>query len=342
MPLEFNERPIPQINYITNSTQFVDIPRDRNIRRIVMRFVINVTTTATPPTYTEDNILNVIKKIRILQNGNDVKMNTPSRMWFYVEQYEKGTQPRFVAPTSSASTTADAEVCLIADFAQRRQDEDDISALLPARRFASLRLEIDWGGTADLATANAPTINSASRCIIEIREVTGEEEITVGNDSKVRSIDELDFIDLREAIVTQPIDSNHSSFDNDTLKSNVIPAPAIIYQQALMVRDQTAPWGVKSNALVTDIKVQKEVGRPRNILQRTFFSLFGEIKVEYQIETSVTGFIYIDWKDKLRYGLENTGNEGDVKYRFLTAGFVSGQNIDIFTRSEATPFAKLA
>lgn len=342
MPIEFNERPIGQIDYVTNFTKFLDIPRDRAIRRMVMRFILNLTTGGVAPTYTEDDILNVIKKIRCVLNGNDNKFNTSARLWFYVEEFEKSTEVRRVAPTSSVSTTADSEVVLIADFAQQRLNEDDISALLPARRFASIRLEIDWGGTTDLATANAPTINASSRCLVEIREATGEDVILINGEEKKTKIDDMNFQDIREGMDTLPIDANYTSFDNSTLKKNVIPAPAQIRTHLLLVRDETAPSGNKSNALLTDIKIQKEVGRARNILQRTFLSLFGEQKVEYALEALPTGVIYIDWMDKLIGGLINSGNEGDVKFRFLTAGFVAGQNIDIFTRHVEIPFLKLS
>lgn len=342
MPIEFNERPIGQVDFAASSTKGLDIPRDRNLRRMVLRIILNLTTGGIAPTYTEDDILNVIKKIRLVQNGNDNKFNTNARLWFYVEQFEKGTQVTRVAPTSVVSTTADAEVVLQADFAQERINEDDISALLPARRFASLKLEIDWGAAADLATANAPTINAASRCLVEIRECTGEDEILIDGNPTVRNIDDLDFIDIREGMDTLPIDANYTSFDSSSLKKNVIPAPAQIRTHLLLIRDQTAPAGNKSNALVTDIKVQKEVGRPRNILQRTFLSLRGETKVEYQQETLAVGILYIDWLDKLTGGLINSGNEGDVKFRFLTTGFVAGQNIDIFTRHVIIPFVKLS
>lgn len=307
-----------------------------------MRFILNLTTTPSAPTYTEDDILNVIKKIRCVLNGNDNKFNTNARLWFYVEEYEKSTLCRKIAPTSSVSTTADAEVVLIADFAQERLNEDDISALLPARRFASIRLEIDWGGTTDLATANAPSINVSSRCLVEIREATGEDKVLINDKEETINIDDMNFLDIREGMDTIPIDANYNSFDSSSLKKNVIPAPAQIRTHLLMIRDETAPSGNKSNALLTDIKVQKEVGRPRNILQRTFFSLFGEQKVEYALETLPNGIIYIDWLQKLIGGLINSGNEGDVKFRFLTAEFVAGQNIDIFTRHVEIPFLRLS
>ena len=342
MPIEFNERPVGQVDFSANNTKKLDIPRDRMLRRMVMRIILNLTTGGTAPTYTEDDILNVVKKIRLVLNGNDNKFNTSARLWFYVEQFEKGTAVQRVAPTSAISTTADAEVVLIADFAQERTNEDDISALLPARRFASITLEVDWGAAADLATANAPTINAASRMLVEIREATGEDTILINGEATVKNIDDLDYIDIREGMDTLPIDANYSSFDSSSLKKNVIPAPAQIRTHLLLVRDQTSPAGNKSNALVTDVKIQKEVGRPRNILQRTFHSLRGEQKVEYQQESLPVGILYLDWLDKLTGGLINSGNEGDVKFRFLTTGFVSGQNIDIFTRHVVIPFARLS
>jgi len=342
MPVQWNERPIGNVPYVTNTTQTLIIPRDKPIRRIVMRVVLNLTTGGVAPTYTEDDILNVIKKIRLVMNGNDNKFNVNARLWFYVEMFEKGTQVQRVAPTSSISTTADAVVTLIADFAQDRKNEDDFSALLPARRLSSLNLEIDWGGTTDLATANAPTINVASRIIVEIRECYGtiDEFNADGTVTKSTDVNDADYFDIREGMDTLPIDANYSSFDNSSLKKNVIPAPSTILTNAFLVRDQTSPAGNKSNALVTDLKIQRESPFVVNILQRTFLSLWGEIKPEYSLESPPTGIIYLDYVDKFSGGLVNNGNEGDIKYRFLTAGFVSGQAIDIFTRSVSTAFKR--
>ena len=343
MPVQWNERPIGSVPYITNTTQVLVVPRDKPIRRITMRVVLSLTTTATAPTYTEDDMLNVIKKIRLVMNGNDNKFNVNARLWFYVEQYEKGTQVQRIAPTTTISTTADAVVTLIADFAQDRKNEDDFTALLPARRLSSLNLEIDWGGTTDIATANAPTINVASKIIVEIREAFGtvEEYNEKGEVVKSTDVNDLDYLDIREGMDTLLIDANYSSYDNSSLKKNVIPAPSTILTNAFLVRDATAPAGNKSNALVTDLKIQRESPFVLNILQRTWLSIWGEIKAEYSIEaTQPVGFLYIDYVDKFSGGLVNNGNEGDIKYRFLNTGFVSGQAIDIFTRSVSTAFKR--
>lgn len=334
MPLNWTERPIGNIPFSASDTKSLIIPRDKPIRRMTLRFDINLTTTAVAPTYREDDILNVIKKIRLEMNGDTKKFNVKARMWFFVEKYEKGTAPQTTAPTTAVSTTASAFVTLNADFATDRTDEHDLSALLMARRLSSLELFIDWASATELASANAPTINASTKCIVEIREVAGSFTDRNGSTVDVFAINPAEIFEQMETVI---VDANHTSFDGDTLAKDLAPAPSNVLKQALMVLDQTAVVGNKSNSIVTEFKVQRESPDIVRHIQRTWLSIWDMNKVEYQQETNNVGFLLLDWIDKLGGGLLNNTNLGDVKYRFLIATFAAGQTIDIYTRYVSVP-----
>jgi len=330
MPVTFTERPIGSVEVTTSGTKKLDIPRDNTIRRIIMRFIINLTTGATAPTYKEDEIQQFIKKIRLVKNGDKNIFNVSGRMWWFVEKFEKGTKPYKVDPTSATSTTADAILTLIADFALDRKNENDIRALLQPQDFSSLKLEIDYGSNADIASANAPTINTASSSVqVEIREVlgtvkVGEQEVDI-NSAPMQEISELE--------ETIDLIASKTSFDTNSLPYNISPAPATHMTHTMLVLDN----GVRSDSLVTDVKYQKEKGGRFPILERKYTGLREETKTEYAQETLDTGVVYVDHIDKLDGGLVHTGNEGDIKIRFLTSsGVTAGQDtVLLFVRSKS-------
>ena len=167
MVLKFREIPVGTVPFLINDTGVLKIPRVNAIRKIMLRLFIEVVSIATEPVEVEDTILKAIKKIRLVFDGDENKINVDARKLFYVEKIEKGTEP----PTNkdddqSTSTTKTWYVNLNIDFATNRLDETDISALLPARKFSKLDLEIDWGYIDDMfSVTTATTITVAnSRC----------------------------------------------------------------------------------------------------------------------------------------------------------------------------------
>lgn len=312
--MDWQERPVGTIAFSANSKGTLDIPRDNPIRRLIMRFRFNLTTGGIAPTYKEDDILNLIRKIRLVMEGNENKFNISGRLWWYLEKFEKKTKPYFVAPTSSVNTTADAIVTLIADFATDRTDENDVSALLMSQDMGSLKLEIDWGTSADLASANAPTIN-ASEVTVDIREALNV-PITVKDN--VYYIAEKAVRDIREIQDAIPLLASKTSYDASSISYNITPTNSLIMTHLMLVSDS----GVKSDALVTSLKLQKERGGKFPILERNYNLLREELKTEYAQESLDTGILYLDWVDKLEGGLFSTGNEGDLKFRALTSASI--------------------
>ena len=328
----FPERKLGNIT-IANSTP-VNFKLDRvaAYRWILLRFVLNLTTGATAPTYKEDALLRYFKKIKITRDGSDVKFDCSAKTTYYLAEKEKGTTPFKTDPTSATSTTADAILDLRIDFATNRINDKDVSALLKAKGLAQLDLDITFGDNSDLASANAPTINlGAAVSYVEVycKEVIGE---VVTSDDKVVDVLDSDPIDYYELERLIPLDNAaHVSMPNDTQKENVTPAPANLTANLFIVEDSSQN---KSDAILTDIVIQKEVGNVVNIINRGWKSLREEQKTELQQESLATGVVLLDYIDRLGAGLLNDGNEGDIKYRFLKASSTSAQ-IRLFTRSVA-------
>lgn len=325
--MSWQERPVGTIPFTSGQIGAkLQIPRDNPLRWIALRFRFGLTTTATAPTYTEDDIQNLIKKIRLVMNGNDIKFNVSARLDYYIEKFEKRTAPFKIAPTSSVSTTADAVVTLLIDFATNRLNENDKSALLLADVLSSLDLLIDWGTSADLASANAPTIN-ASECTVEIRELADLPTDKNGN----RSV-KLQVRDIREIEDSITLVANKTSYDSSAISYNIVPAPSTIMTHGFMILAS----GVKSNSDVTSIKVQKEKNGKKAWIERNFNILREEMKVRYAQESLDTGFLYLDYVDRLEGGLPNLGNEGDNRIRMLTSSGVGGSDsASVFIRSSS-------
>ena len=93
MVLQTKERPLSQpLPFVANTTQRVEVDRDNLIRRMAMLFNIVITTATTAGmTIIEDDILNIVKKCRLVMDADDNKFNVDLTKWLFVEQVEKGT-----------------------------------------------------------------------------------------------------------------------------------------------------------------------------------------------------------------------------------------------------------
>lgn len=312
----FPSRPLGSMTIATGLVNF-KLDRVAAYRRITLKFVVNLTTATTPPTYNDDPLLAFIKQIQIVRNGADVKFNLSGKSMYYLEQTEKGTAPYYVAPTASGSTTANAIVFLMMDFASNRKNIKDVSAVMPAKPLSQLDLNITFGTNADIASANAPTINlGATTSFVEIQctEVVGQVIDSTGAKVDILNSNPIDMRTIEQSIVLDA--GGHTSYDADTQPINETPAPSTILAEMFIVLDDDT---VKTDGILTSIKVQQEVGAPVRIIEGSYDTLHQENKAEYSQETLVTGLIFLDYLDKLAVGLINNGNEGDIKLRLLMA-----------------------
>lgn len=335
MTLQTKERPLSStIEFKADSTTRVEIDRDNLIRRIAMQFEIEITTATTPATgIIEDDLLNLVKKIRLVMDADDNKFNVDLTKWLIVEQIEKGTIPQrdaFSIPSGSSSTTFN--ILVNADFAQARQNISDISSLLDAPNKSSLFLEIDWGDIDDVVvTVQDTTVNTSTNVKISVTEVFDDAGANANAELAAQA-----FTDLREGTDQFEVTKANTSFDDSVLQEQVQPVPANILAHLLLTKeDITSVSGtpVRANDVVTQIKLENIKGNGEKILQSRFDTQHFGNKSEYSLESIFTGAVYFDWIDLRRGGFANFVAEAN-KWRFLTNAPIATETdaIDIFTR----------
>jgi len=85
MVLQTKERPLSGgIPFIKNTTQKIEVDRDNLIRRMALLFIIKVTTASTAGVdIIQDDLLNIVKKIRLVMDADDNKFNVDLTKWFF-------------------------------------------------------------------------------------------------------------------------------------------------------------------------------------------------------------------------------------------------------------------
>lgn len=338
MVLQTKERPLSvNLTFTKNETVRVAIDRDNLLRRLVLQIEITLDTPAAMALGVgaiEDDILNAVKKIRLVMDADDNKFNVDLPKWLFVEQVEKGTIPQRTALTIPvAGATAKHTVVINADFALFRQQLSDISSLLDAPNKSSLNLEIDWGDITDiLVTPNDTVILAASTLVrINLVEVFDDE----GGEANAK-LAAQPFIDLREGIDRFEVTKENASFDDSIQQEQVEPTPSRIRTHLLVTKeDITSVSGTptRQNDIITQLKVENVKGNGEKIVQTRFDLAHFNNKSEYGLETLFTGALYIDWVDQRRGGLANFVAEA-IKWRFLTNAPIATETdaIDLFTR----------
>jgi len=335
MVLQTKERPLSEpLVFVKNSTSRIQVDRDNLIRRMALLFNIIVTTTTTAgTTIIEDDLLNIVKKIRLVMDADDNKFNIDLTKWLFVEQVEKGTLPkRDVFAIPSSGTSATFQILVNADFAQARQNLSDVTALLDAPNKSSLFLEIDWGDITDvLETVNDTIIDTDTEVRISLTEVFDD----AGADANAK-LASAGFIDMREGTDQFLITKANTSFDDSVLQEQVEPVPANILTHLLITREDiesetNSP--TRENDVLDQIKVENIKGVGEKIIQVSFDQLSFGNKAEYGLESPQTGVAYIDWIDQRRGGLANFVAEA-IKWRFLNPAPATDEinSIDLYTR----------
>ncbi len=310
MVLEFTQRPIDTVAFNESSELKIDVPRDNPIQSIITEVFVEFVN-GTSPVETDDGLLEIIKSAKLQMDGKDLKFNKSGRQWFYLEKDDQKTSPYRTTFVTTNAATHTEKVQLIHDFVADPLDENDITALLPANRMSSLKLIYNFGVAADVSSNIASITDANSGVNVEIIEVIG----TIERDGNVLDIGDVPFADIREDARVDVLESAKTSFDTSTMKVNVTPAPANILKSVMIQLDND----VRTNALITDVKLQKEKGGKKTLRHFKWNSEWARRKVRSQLESPSVGILVLDHVDFFRTGLINRGNEGDIRFRILTA-----------------------
>lgn len=310
-----NERPLTDLVLVDNEPLNIKkLPMDGAYRWIDLTFILNMTNGANPAVFREDDILNYIKAVGIRKNGKTYKFNQPLRFAYKKQTSDVGTPAFYQAPVTTALATYDAIAHFVIHFAENILNENDASALLQTKNLTNLELVIATGDVDDIASAEAPTINSA-KVEIEIRDFTGKGLANgdINDDTKEKMTDIFELV--------EEIDLEAGKIDFKAPQSIDMVAGANILEHAVLVLDN----GVASNDRVTDFRTWN--AKPRTTdLERSFKKLNRRTKTEYGLESTITGFFKIDWQEKFGRAGFITGVKSSELIQLLTNGITATED----------------
>ena len=319
-----SERPLTDLVLTDNEPLNIKkMPLDGAYRWWLLTFILNLTNLATAPVFYEDGFFKYFKAVGVRRDGKTYKFNLPLQLAVHKQTADFGTPSFYQAPVTTVSATYDAIVQYKLHFAEIVQDKGDLSALLQTGDLTNLELVIATGDKDDIASANAPTINSA-KVEIEIKDYTGKGR-NGGDINDPKEEQMTDIIELSEEIDLLP---NKTEFDK--LAQDIdFTADSNVLETALLVEDN----GVRSNDRVTDIKVKRTKTR-KDEIERDFPTLVRETKSDHQLESTITGFLIVDWQERFgREGLQ-TGAKSDELLKLKTNGITATEDkIQVYTKS---------
>ena len=326
MPIKPNEKSFITKTLVQNLANLIELHQNGAYRSIKGKLTLDMTNTATPPTFIEDGLLKFIKALGVRKNGKVFRHNVPLRIHYYVEMAIKGKPPKKTDPVTTASATYNAIVYFTIDFAKDKLNEFDLSALQQTKNLSQFELVVQTGTVSDIASANAPTINSVT-LDIATRYFTGttNDGYDINDDSLVT------LRNITETTEDINLEVNRLIYDKSSQDVPLVAGSRIL-ETAFILTDN----GVRSDSRITDLKFKRIRPNEDEILETTWDNLHGNNITEYNIENDVVGFSIIDWKEKLDpvNGLITGARTNDV-IQLLTNGIVALEDkLEIYTRSE--------
>lgn len=288
---------------------------DGAYRWLVLTLTLNMTNGGISPTFKEDGFFKYFTAVGIRRNGKTFKFNQPLRFAFKKQTADLGTQPFYQAPITTASATYDAIAQYTIHFAENILDENDVSALLQTGKLTNLELVISTGDVTDIASANAPTINSRT-VEIEIRDFTGKGR----NGGDINNPDEEKMTDIFELVEEIDLEVGKTSFTKLTQDIDMVSGSNILEHAGLVLDNDLA-----SNDRVTDLRTWNVTPRSSD-LENNFKALNRKTKTDYGLENTITGFFKIDWQEKLGRTGFVTGAKSKELLQLLTNGIVATQD----------------
>lgn len=328
MAIEFRDLPQSTIAFTPNEKVTFKIPRVNAIRWIDMRFFIEIVSGGSEPAEIQDTILNIIKKVKLIIDDDDTKINVDGRKLFFLEKIEKGTEPtNNKDDDQSTSVTKQWYVQMRLDFANNRLSESDVSALLPARLFSKLDLEIEWGDEDDMFSANPGTLTVAnSGCKIAIREAFDTENKVAFAKGQAGG----GFDDFRLTTNVIDVDATHTNLTDDALENAIRPGNRLISKHLIMTKDS---GGDRVDDAIEKLLLEDTRGAGKSLIKSDWDMLNGYLKAEYQLESLDAGIAYLDYLDKLAgflaidaessimWKIQNIAPTGTEKFEVLTKYF---------------------
>lgn len=305
------------IPFAAGLQRFVKLPRDRFIRQIQMRLLLEIVNSASVPVNQEDNPMGIIRRARIIANGNDNRFEVPMALRFYELAYLAGTPPERVQTSLTASATSTGIAEITSDFAMDDLNLQDVSALLPAADLTDLELQVDWGVVGEVQITNPGTItvaNSFVRVTVIEAELTQEDldalRASFGEEKILKKV-------VKVAVFTRAaVSTNYTNSAN-------VPVGALVQRHIIQALDGATP--IRSDTVVSQFRFRQNSPVRKDIEERRWTESQAADKRKYHLETVIRGITTVDWTDKGMLNLSDL-KEGDLKYQENNAAPVGTSN----------------
>ena len=309
------------IPYKAGRQAHIEVPQDRAIRRITMKFEIKVNAGVTPPTNRKNlHYLNIIKAIILDLNGGVQKIFIDGKSKYFSTLFELGVYPTAtsVIATPAANNSTTYKVTFNLDFAQQIQTLSDFSALLNAPAIGSLNLIVDWGLITDIfGTANTATIDTDDTKVT----ISYVEVFDNGSSDGVDLQAALNnAVDIRERIDTPTaIDKEYDSFGTNETSIDILPVPSLILSQMIMTFNNITDGNpLLDNDVIKHFSVENVRAAGEPIIIDSWERYHDTLKMDYRLQDNTpAGVGFVNWVDQRQGGLRN-GAIDALKIKILT------------------------
>jgi hypothetical protein len=273
---------------ILGTKQIITLPRDRYVQQIALR--VRLKSGIGGAAAKTEGLVNLLSNIMIKSNGSDIHADVSGYDIYAVDKYEYGTAPR--NDTMVDATDCFAEV--VFNFQTNVKNPNDISAVIPSKSKSSFDLIITLGVLADVWTGGAPTFTSGD-ITISMREV----DLTENDIAKQGA-----FYSVYYGVIE---DNTGTKTFGDYLYSLGTPVGKVIH----FLYVHTFVDTVRTNGYLSKYLLKNE-SKKTDILQSGWYESRAADKLEYSLETILTGITVIDMRD---YGLLDARG---LKYNDIT------------------------
>lgn len=334
MATRISNRPlVEKLAYTENGTTVYDLPRDRAIRRLVMRLQVKVNagSSSAPAGRKHNHHLNLVEKIRVLRQGHDAKIDVDAISKYFADWFETGVKPAESSITTPAANgSATYTCCFIFDFAQNRKALSDFSALLNARALSSLQIVVVWKDiNAIYGTPNSASIDKTdTHFSIELEEVFDNQAPRENGDAGLDSY-LANARDIREQVSTPfVITKKRDSYPTNMNTDDVEPVPALILFEQIRCRKNITDGDPEHADDVIDyMRYQNIKGGQESIFFVDWDIWHETLKQDLSLDSLPTGVGYINWVQQRQGGLRNTDPDA-IKLQTLVPAPASGKEND--------------
>lgn len=291
------KRRLGAVNYISaGSTSRIELPRNYNYRSLICRIAGSVVVSGGSGAGAVHALAayKAIRRIEIVVDGRDTLMSVDPAALSIINRADYGCVPSASNPSNDAAATYTFNASFIIDF-QTKRGKNPIDTIFPAAGLTTFDMVITWGAGADMFTGavdfTSAAIQTTSTLAVQTFEEIGDASKVVGGVKKLFTSD-------------KEITASGSNFQVEIAEGNLI--------QNLLLHFKDAE--VPSDGILNDLSL--EAGT--EVFQKWLSDdeILDYNKLQFGLETSLSGFMFIDFLDSDGFLSEILDTKGlsDLKF----------------------------